>query len=176
LAVTSYTPYGTTLPSFFSSKSCTFTCCGGGLVDHATDVPLFAENGNPQDLSRSDAQPADDDSVIVGDALTLQWQSRLRRPLPPPRGPTLRPAVSIWRIGCLARTMGRSAWWQTPHDHQISCSVPWSGRLSRSTIAGPVAELVGIEGGVASGVTNLESPSVEVPGRRPRHEECYQQT
>src|SRR5271170_5373962 len=41
--------------------------------------------------------------------------------------------------------------------------------------AGPVAGLVGIEGGVVSGVTNLESPGVEVPGRRPRHEECYQQ-
>jgi hypothetical protein len=35
--------------------------------------------------------------------------------------------------------------------------------------------LVGIEGGVVSGVTNLESPGVEAPGRRPRHEECYQQ-
>ena len=41
---------------------------------------------------------------------------------------------------------------------------------------GPVAGLVGIEGGVVSGVTNLESPGVEVPGRRPRHEECYQQS
>jgi hypothetical protein len=40
---------------------------------------------------------------------------------------------------------------------------------------GPVAGLVGIEGGVVSGVTNLESPGVEVPGRRPRHEERYQQ-
>src|SRR5271168_949240 len=44
-----------------------------------------------------------------------------------------------------------------------------------SAFAGPVAGLVGIEGGVVSGVTNLESPGVEVPGRRPRHEECYQQ-
>ena len=44
------------------------------------------------------------------------------------------------------------------------------------TVRGPVAELVGIEGGVVvSGVTNLESPGVEAPGRRPRHEECYQQ-
>jgi hypothetical protein len=40
---------------------------------------------------------------------------------------------------------------------------------------GPVAGLVGIEGGVVSGVTNLESPGVEALGRRPRHEECYQQ-
>jgi hypothetical protein len=42
-------------------------------------------------------------------------------------------------------------------------------------MSGPVAELVGIEGGVVSGVINLESPGVEAPGRRPRHEECYQQ-
>src|SRR6202795_3254252 len=37
---------------------------------------------------------------------------------------------------------------------------------------GPVAELVGIEGGVVSGVTSLESPSVEAPGRSRRHEDC----
>ena len=36
---------------------------------------------------------------------------------------------------------------------------------------GPVVELVGIEGGVVSGVFNLESPDVEALGRRPRHEE-----
>src|SRR5262245_24283965 len=39
--------------------------------------------------------------------------------------------------------------------------------------AGPVAELVGIEGGVVSGVFNLESSGVEAPDRRPRHEEHY---
>jgi hypothetical protein len=57
------------------------------------------------------------------------------------------------------------------------------GRCSRSpTIqfielqlgpTGPVAELVGIEGGVVSGVFNLESPGVGALGRRPRHEEGY---
>ena len=45
----------------------------------------------------------------------------------------------------------------------------------RAIPKGPVAELVGIEGGVVSGVINLESPGVEASGRRPRHEECYQQ-
>jgi hypothetical protein len=40
---------------------------------------------------------------------------------------------------------------------------------------GPVAGLVGIEVGVVSGVINLDSPGVEAPVRRPRHEECYQQ-
>ena len=38
---------------------------------------------------------------------------------------------------------------------------------------GPVAELVGIEGGVVSGVFNLESSGVEASDRRPRHEEHY---
>jgi hypothetical protein len=38
---------------------------------------------------------------------------------------------------------------------------------------GPVAELVGIEGGVVSGVFNLESSGVGAPDRRPRHEEHY---
>ena len=38
---------------------------------------------------------------------------------------------------------------------------------------GPVAGLVGIDGGIVSGVTNLESPGVRAPIRRPRHEEGY---
>ena len=35
---------------------------------------------------------------------------------------------------------------------------------------GAVAKVVGIEGGVVSGVMNLESPGVGAPGRRPRHD------
>jgi hypothetical protein len=38
---------------------------------------------------------------------------------------------------------------------------------------GPVAGLVGIEGGVVSGVFNLESPGLRAPGRRPRHDQRY---
>src|SRR6266536_3604044 len=38
---------------------------------------------------------------------------------------------------------------------------------------GAVAELVGIEGGVVSGVINLESSDVGSSDRRPRHEEHY---
>jgi hypothetical protein len=41
------------------------------------------------------------------------------------------------------------------------------------TERGPVAGLVGIEGGVVSGVINLESPGVWAPGRRLRHEKRY---
>jgi transposase len=36
-----------------------------------------------------------------------------------------------------------------------------------------VARLVGIEGGVVSGVINLESSDVEASDRRPRHDEHY---
>jgi hypothetical protein len=39
--------------------------------------------------------------------------------------------------------------------------------------AGAVAGLVGIEGGVVSGVFNLESSGVEAPDGRPRHDEHY---
>ncbi len=45
--------------------------------------------------------------------------------------------------------------------------------LTMAVLGGPVAELVGIEGGVVSGVFNLESSGVEAPDRRPRHEEHY---
>jgi hypothetical protein len=39
--------------------------------------------------------------------------------------------------------------------------------------SGAVAELVGIEGGVVSGVINLESSGVEASDWRPRHDEHY---
>src|ERR1700676_2799191 len=40
-------------------------------------------------------------------------------------------------------------------------------------VLGAVAELVGIEGGVVSGVINLESSGVEASDWRPRHDEPY---
>jgi hypothetical protein len=40
-------------------------------------------------------------------------------------------------------------------------------------LAGAVAGVVGIEGGVVSEVFNLESSGVEAPDRRPRHEQQY---
>jgi hypothetical protein len=45
----------------------------------------------------------------------------------------------------------------------------------RALVAGrdAVAGLVGIEGGVVSGVINLESSGVEAPDWRPRHDEHY---
>ena len=43
----------------------------------------------------------------------------------------------------------------------------------RRRLRGPVAELVGIEGGVVSGVINLESSGVEASDWRPRHDEQY---
>jgi hypothetical protein len=44
----------------------------------------------------------------------------------------------------------------------------WGGRR-----IGAVARLVGIEGGVVSGVFNLESSGVGASDRRPRHDERY---
>ena len=43
----------------------------------------------------------------------------------------------------------------------------------RHFLTGAVAELVGIEGGVVSGVINLESSGVEASDWRPRHDEQY---
>jgi hypothetical protein len=40
-------------------------------------------------------------------------------------------------------------------------------------LLGAVAGVVGIEGGVVSGVFNLESSGVEAPDWRPRHDEQY---
>jgi hypothetical protein len=46
--------------------------------------------------------------------------------------------------------------------------VPTSGY-----VAGPVAGLVGIEGGIVSEVINLESSGVRAPDRRLRHDQQY---
>ena len=43
----------------------------------------------------------------------------------------------------------------------------------KGNVGGAVAELVGIEGGVVSGVINLESSGVEASDWRPRHDEPY---
>jgi hypothetical protein len=43
----------------------------------------------------------------------------------------------------------------------------------KSAINGAVAELVGNEGGVVSGVFNLETSDVEASDWRPRHDEHY---
>jgi hypothetical protein len=47
------------------------------------------------------------------------------------------------------------------------------GKADLATAHGAVAELVGIEGGVVSGVINLESSGVEASDWRPRHDEHY---
>jgi hypothetical protein len=47
----------------------------------------------------------------------------------------------------------------------------WHNR--RSNLHDPVAELVGIEVGVVSGVMNLESSGVEASDWRLRHDEDY---
>ena len=44
---------------------------------------------------------------------------------------------------------------------------------SSAAFVGAVAELVGIEGGVVSGVINLELSGVEASDWRPRHDEPY---
>ena len=46
-------------------------------------------------------------------------------------------------------------------------------KLDWATVDGAVAELVGNEGGVVSGVFNLESSGVEASDWRPRHDEHY---
>ncbi len=62
------------------------------------------------------------------------------------------------------------------HDLRVLMSVVDQGSMAKAAerlATGPVAGLVGIEGGVVSGVINLESPDVSASGRRPRHENRY---
>src|SRR6266496_1619691 len=57
--------------------------------------------------------------------------------------------------------------------HQTGCVIGDVNQSGFLVGAGAVAELVGIEGGVVSGVINLESSDVGSSDRRPRHEEHY---
>jgi hypothetical protein len=62
----------------------------------------------------------------------------------------------------------------TGKDHDlVRCLEPVGIRFVFAVGRGPVAVSVGIEGGVVSGVINLESPGVRAPSRRPRHENRY---
>jgi hypothetical protein len=90
--------------------------------------------------------------------------SRIDRPLRlggKPAGSAKRDSKWLGQLGTCGRSLTRRA---AVRDF-MSC-------IRR----GPVAGLVGSEGGIVSGVLNLESPSVGAPGRRPRHEKCYHGT
>ena len=52
------------------------------------------------------------------------------------------------------------------------CGFYFAQELS-DLIRGAVARLVGMKGGVVSGVFNLESSGVEAPDWRPRHDKQY---
>src|SRR6516165_1489797 len=59
-----------------------------------------------------------------------------------------------------------TSWWEVANA--------WFFRITgKKYFVGPVAGSVGIEGGVVSGVINLESLDVRAPSRRPRHENRY---
>ena len=67
----------------------------------------------------------------------------------------------------------------TSHTHKFTRDLmpDFSGQLRTPAMSsrhtGAVAELVGNEGGVVSGVFNLESSDVEASDWRPRHDEHY---
>jgi hypothetical protein len=65
-------------------------------------------------------------------------------------------------------------------SHKLRPEAPLSQALKKqeyiqpgAVSAGPVGGLVGIEGGVVSGVFNLESSGVSASDGRPRHDERY---
>jgi DNA-binding XRE family transcriptional regulator len=86
------------------------------------------------------------------------------------------PSRSILKVSVRQIKAARAllAWSQEQLAAAANVSVPTIKRLEAHD--GPlraVAELVGIEGGVVSGVINLESSGVEASDRRPRHDDHY---
>jgi hypothetical protein len=66
--------------------------------------------------------------------------------------------------------------WHSPAFRNERCLIDrrhLSWPFGVHNLDGPVAGLVGIEGGVVSGVINLESSGVEAPDWRPRHDKHY---
>src|SRR5712691_10869177 len=61
---------------------------------------------------------------------------------------------------------------KTLHDHADDSIDPKKDNVD-VLVAGAVARLVGIEGGVVSGVINLESSGVRASDWRPRHDKRY---
>ena len=85
----------------------------------------------------------------------------------------------IFRGGCDPNHTVEISWdWysitalETPPGDLSPESPPKMSRVHH-LVNGAVAELVGIEGGVVSGVINLESSDVGASDRRPHHEEHY---
>ena len=74
-----------------------------------------------------------------------------------------RASADLWRLARIARL------WRALSGPISVHSVSASG----NPVPGGVAGLVGIEGGVVSGVFNLESSGVEASDWRPRHDERY---
>ena len=70
-----------------------------------------------------------------------------------------------WRLTEVAYMRGTSS--KGMDDMPTMDFLKWNG------VRGAVAGLVGIEGGVVSGVINLESSGVEAPDWRPRHDKQY---
>jgi hypothetical protein len=93
--------------------------------------------------------------------------------------PTYRTALNdfvldqIGFVECKLHEAVRDAASQISAITEASGVVPQLRERMFSEDQGPVAELVGIEGGVVSGVFNLESSDVGASDRRPRHEERY---
>ena len=122
----------------------------------------------------------DCDSVIVRSVLMWRrgWpaSSSLRAAFPLPAPPCLGTDAGMAsdRIdegrGARSRSPGacRSTFRTTRRC--ASATKPSIRHSSSKAEPGAVAKLVGIEGGVVSGVMNLESPGVGAPGRRPRHD------
>ena len=71
----------------------------------------------------------------------------------------------------LAQTLARVL--DVPFAMADATTLTEAGYVGEDVESGPVAGLVGIEGGVVSGVINLESLGVRAPSRRPRHENRY---
>src|SRR5438034_3643670 len=91
------------------------------------------------------------------------------------RTPPTDPTVSTCSLARAIEEMGAAMVF--PRDAEIyreNSPASYLYKVVSGTVRGGVGGVVGIEGGVVSGVINLESSGVSASDWRPRHEEHYQ--
>src|SRR5258708_33669001 len=81
------------------------------------------------------------------------------------------PVIAIVAMAGLAECLTYFAVAPAPVSQSAALAAPLATQAP--PLVGGVAGLVGIEGGVVSGVFNLESSGVEASDWRPRHDEQY---
>src|SRR5262249_8653495 len=117
-------------------------------------------------------------SIVVSNATTGESSSARAKTISVTHPPTASGGKGSANSDWLSSSQQMSPLWESNAKlHEEMVASLHAALVPRTVIChcctGPVGGSVGIEGGVVSGVINLESLGVRAPSRRPRHENRY---